>query len=58
MLLDFKCCTFYFLNPFKLFNNFGYMLFRVLVFLFQLVILKKNDLLGGQLSESVGFIKP
>lgn len=58
MLLDFKCYTFHFLNPFKLFYNFGYMLFRVLVFLFQLVILKKNDLLGGQLSESVGFIKP
>lgn len=58
MLLDFKQCVFYFLNSLKVFYSFRYKLFRVLVFIFQLVILKKNGLPGGQLSESVGFIKP
>lgn len=58
MLLDFKCCVFHFLNPFKIFYSFGSMLFRAPIFLFQLVTLKKNGLPGGQLSESVGFIKP
>lgn len=58
MLLNVKYCIFHFLDPFKVFYSFGYMLFRVSVFLFQLVILKKNGLPGGQLSVSVDFIKP
>ena len=50
--------VFHFVNPFKVFCGFGYVLSKVLVFLPQLGILKKNGLLGGRLSESVGFIKP
>lgn len=58
MLLNFKYCVFYFLNPFKTCYGLGCKPFSALVFLSQLVILKKNGLPGGQLSELVGFTRP